>query len=116
MINFIKRKRLLKSRNEKHELSVVIKPGAGLVIPRTESTIMGRYHHDRYHVSGYVAGLETGLRQTFFKNFVAELTIKGVYANYSDVPLYGNGRASQQWWSFQYLFLVGYQFQLNKEK
>ncbi len=116
MINFVKRKQLVKSKNGKHELSLVIKPGAGLVTPRTESTIMGKHRNDRYHVSGYVAGVETGLRQSFFKNFLAELTIKGVYANYSDVLLYGSGRANQQWWSFQYLFLIGYQLNVGNKK
>ena len=117
MVNFVKRKQLLQSKNGKHELDLLLKPGAGIVRPRTESTIMGKHANKRYHVSGYVAGLESGLRATVFKNILAEITCKGAYANYYDVLLVGDGKASQHWWSFQYLFLIGYQFgKVNKAK
>lgn len=116
MLNFIKKKDLLQSKNRQHELSLVVKPGAGIVIPRTESSIMGRHTNNRYHISGYLAGLESGLRYEFFKNFLAELTLKGVYANYNDVLLYGKGRASQHWWSFQWIFVIGYQLHTGKIK
>ena len=117
MLNFVKRKQLLQSKNGKHELDLLIKPGAGIVRPRTESTIMEEHANKRYHISGYVAGIESGLRAVVFKNILAEITCKGAYANYFDVLLAGSGKASQQWWSFQYLFLIGYQFgKQNKTK
>jgi hypothetical protein len=74
---------------------------------------MGNHANQRYHISGYVAGFETGFQAVIFKNILAEITCKGAYANYTDVLLVGNGKASQQWWSFQYLFLIGYQFHLG---
>ena len=114
MLNFIKRKQLLQTKNGKHELGIIFKPGAGIVRPRTETTIMGDHANKQYHISGYVAGLETGFRGVIFKNILAEITCKGAYANYTDVLLAGTGRASQHWWSFQYLFLIGYQFYPGK--
>lgn len=114
MLNFIKRKQLLESKNGKHELSLLVKPGAGIVRPRTESTVMGNHINQRYHISGYVAGIESGFQVILFKHILAEITVKGAYANYFDVLLYGKGKASQHWCSFQYLFLIGYQFNRNK--
>jgi hypothetical protein len=110
MINFVKRKNIGQSRNKEHWLDIVFKPGFGLVIPRSDTWMFGKPRNDKYHVSGYVAGVEGGLRGVLFNKLIAEFTVKGAYANYSDVLLYGSGRARQQWWSFQYIMLVGYQF------
>jgi hypothetical protein len=116
MLNFMKKKNLWQSKNLKHEIDLILKPGAGLVIPRTDSRMMGWHRNDRYHISGYVAGVESGVRGVFFKNILAEITLKTVYARYNDVLLYGEGRASQHWWSFQYSFLIGFQLRTGKEK
>jgi hypothetical protein len=114
LLNFVKNKDLWQSKNGRHSLGWIIKPGAGLVIPRTQSRILGKSRDDKYHVAGYLFAAESGLRYVFFKHGIAEITCKGAYANYNDVLLYGEGRASQQWWSFQYLFIVGFQFNAGK--
>jgi len=77
---------------------------------------MGNHANKKYHISGYVAGVESGLQAIWLKNIITEITCKGVYANYSDVLLPGQGKASQQWLSFQYLFMIGYQFNPAKGK
>ena len=114
MLNFLKRQKLSKDSREKHELDILFKAGAGLVIPRTESRIMGNSYNEHYHISGYVAGIESSLRYEPVRNIFAELSVKGVFARYSDVLLYGNGRASQQWWSGQWLFTLAYQLPVKK--
>ena len=113
MINFVKRKNVWQINNQKSQLDILVKPGIGLVIPRSDTWVLGEPRNDKYHVSGYVAGLESGLRGLLFKKLVTEFTVKGAYANYADVLLYGSGRARQHWWSFQYIMLVGYQFSPN---
>lgn len=112
MFNFLKRKKILHSKNEKHRLSVIIKPGLGFVLPKTDSEILGLPRNDKYHLSGYVIGIDVGLRYEFLKHFFAEATVKEAYANYNDVVIYGKGRASQHWWSFQTIAVVGFQFPL----
>jgi hypothetical protein len=114
MINWIRQKSLWQSKNKKNELFFLFKPGAGLVIPRSDTRMFGSARNDKYHVSGYVAGVESGIKLLLLKNLLAEFTFKGVYANYTDVLLYGKGRAKQDWFSFQYLMLVGYQFNFKK--
>jgi hypothetical protein len=110
MVNFLKRKNLLASADQKHLFSVVIKPGIGIVIPRTYSRIMYNKRNDRYHVSGYVAGVEGALRYDLRRIVFAEAAVKTVFANYNDVTLYGAGKASQKWGSLQVIFSIGYQF------
>lgn len=109
MLNLVKRNNLFTSKKNRHT-DWLLKAGAGIVIPRTESRIMGAYYNEHYHISGWLAGAEGSLRQELLKNFFTELSVKAVYADYRDVLLGGGGRASQNWWSFQYLFTVAYQF------
>jgi len=110
MFNFAKRKPFHHSRNEKHWFSLVAKPGLGFVLPRTDSRVLGKAGPNIYHLSGFVIGADVGVRYDFFKHFCAEASVKGAYANYSDVLLYGQGRASQHWWSLQTLLIAGFQF------
>jgi len=115
MLNLVKRNNLHISARGRR-LDFLYKAGAGLVIPRTESRIMGWHYNEHYHISGWLAGLEGTLRYEWLKNFFAELSAKGVYASYPDVLLYGGGRASQNWCSFQYLFTVAYQLPVASKK
>lgn len=110
MLNGIARKDLLHSKSELHWLSAVGKFGAGIVYPRSETFVFGNHRNDSYHVAGYVLGLDVGLRYDFLKHFFVETSGKGAFANYKHVYLFGEGRASQHWFSFEYIFTVGYQF------
>jgi hypothetical protein len=109
MLDFVKRFDLWHAKNEKHWISAIAKAGGGFVLPRTESFIAGNHRNDTYHVAGYVVGLDGGMRYDFLKYFFLETSLKGCYANYFDVYLYGDGRASQHWWSLEYIFTIGLQ-------
>jgi len=114
MLNIVKRK-ILYTSAKMHVLDLLVKAGAGPVIPRTESKIMGNHYNEHYHISGFVGGVESSLRYELFKKIFTELSVKGVYARYNDVLLWGDGRASQHWWSLQALFTLAYQLPLNKK-
>lgn len=110
MANFMKRYPVLHSRSQKHWLSVVAKAGGGFVLPRTETRVLGKHRNDMYHVAGYIAGIDIGLRYDFARFFFLEQSGKGCFANYTDVMLYGDGRASHHFFSFEYIFTLGVQF------
>jgi hypothetical protein len=114
MINFIKRWRLWDSKNHKHNLGIILKPGFGVVIPRTDVTIFGNRINNNWKLSGINAGLECGLRAELIKNIYIELTGKGVYANYINalVQNKGYGKASQHFFAFEAILTVGYQLKL----
>jgi hypothetical protein len=110
MLNFVKLKPLT-SPKKKSSLDLVLKAGAGIVIPKTNSTIMGVRYDEAYVLSGYVAGLEGGLRYNFLKYGFLTGTLKGAYANYHKFRI-ANGRGSQDWFSGQVNLIAGAQFPL----
>ena len=48
--------------------SYVVKPGAGIVFPRTDVTIFGEHLNNNWIIAGWIVGVETGLRLEFFKH------------------------------------------------
>ena len=110
MINGVARKDLFHSKSELHWLSGIVKFGAGIVLPRSATYIMGKTRDDTYQVAGYVIGIDLGLRYDFLKHFYFETSGKGAFANYTKVLLPGEGKASQHWFSLEYIFTIGFQF------
>ncbi len=110
MFNGVARKDFIHAKNELHWLSGIAKAGAGIVLPRSDTNIMGHRRNDQYHVAGYVAGIDLGLRYDFLKHFYFETSGKFAFANYTNVYLYKDGRAHQHWFSFEYVFTIGFQF------
>ena len=109
MINLVKWIPLTSSH--KITLDLLLKAGVGLVNPKTNSTILGNHRDDQYHISGYVFGVESGLRLDIGKYFFATATLKGAWANYNHFLIW-NGYGKQQWFSGQFNYLIGCQFHL----
>lgn len=111
LLNFVKWENLAASRNRKSVLDLMLKAGGGVVVPKTNSTIMGKHRDDRYKIAGYVFALEGGLRYSIFKIFFIEPSFKGAYANYTHF-LIADGKGNQHWFSAQFLLLAGFQVHL----
>lgn len=111
MVNLVKWIPLAESKKAEHRLDLIAKGGFGLVNPKTNSTVLGNKRDDRYHISGYVIGVEAGLKYSFLKHFYISGSLKGAYANYSSFLIAG-GRGSQRWFSGQAIYLLGGQFPL----
>lgn len=107
MLSLVRLKNL-KTGDAKKRLDWLVKAGAGPVIPRTSSRILGMHYDERYHLSGYVLGLENSLRQELIKNIFAEISLKTVFASFKDVLLHGSGKANQKWGSALLLFTITY--------
>jgi hypothetical protein len=110
MVNFVKWIPLATKENA-FKLDLIVKAGLGLVNPKTNTTIMGNHRDDKYHISGFVTGVETGLRFNFLKYIFVTGSFKGAYADYMDILIAG-GRGHQQWFSGQFIYLLGAQFPL----
>ena len=111
-LDFVKRQRLLVSKNKKHWLSGVVKVGAGVMIPRTDVTIFGQELNNCFHLAGYGGGIEAGLRYDFFKHFYLEFTGKGAYTNYTNVLVIGPGKAHHYFYTAETILVLGLQFPL----
>jgi hypothetical protein len=112
MLNVMKRQYLFKSANKKHWLSAIAKAGAGIVIPRTDVYLFGVELNNKFHVAGYVTGIEAVLRYDFFKYFYIAPSVKGVFANYTNVLTVGTGKANHHFWAFETIGTFGFQLPL----
>jgi hypothetical protein len=111
MFNIVKWLPITATKDRKFVLDWLIKGGLGFVNPKTNSTIMGTRRDDKYHLSGYVIGAESGLRFNVFKYFIATTSFKGVFANYNKFLIDG-GFGKQKWFSLQFNYMFGAQFPL----
>lgn len=59
--------------------------GAGVLYPKTNTTLMGKDRHDDFHVSGYGFSAKAGLNITFFKHFFIQTELKGGYINMPNI-------------------------------
>ena len=112
MVNYLHSWDILSKYKTTNKLLIVGKAGAGFVYPRTDVTLFGNRVNNDWHVSGYCAGIETGLRAELWKFFVLELTGKGVYANYNKCIIQGknNGQANHQMLAAELIFCFGFSF------
>lgn len=111
MVNVVKWFPLAASRKGDLVLNLVAKAGAGVVNPKTNTTIMGNHRDDRYHISGYVTGVETGLRLNLFRYLTASTTFKGFFANYKNF-LIAEGRGNHKFFGGMFIYQLGAQFPL----
>ncbi len=109
MLNFMKRERIFASKNERHQLFAIAKPGIGIVIPKTEVVLFGQEMDNRFHIAGYCAGLETGFRYEAFKYIYLEYTGKVSFAHYTNVLVIGSGKANHHFWTLENILVLGLQ-------
>jgi hypothetical protein len=112
MVNLMKRQRLLVSKKENHQLFAIIKPGMGILIPKTEVILFGQEQDNRFHIAGWCGGAEAGLRYEAFKHIYLEYTAKEVFAHYTDVLIIGAGKAQHYFWAFENILVLGVQIPL----
>jgi len=111
MINAVRRWEFFKP-SKNFSFSYVLKPGGGLVIPRTDVTIFGERLNNDWHVAGWIVGVENGLRMEFFRHGFMEFVAKGTYADYRKVLILGkgNGNANHHFFTAQLTLTAGLRF------
>ena len=109
MGNFIKRISCFHSANNKHWLSPIVKTGAGIMIPKTDVTLFGTRVDNKFHIAGWLVGLETGFRYDV-SHFFIEATVKESFVDYTDVLTIGTGKANHNFWCFEAILTAGFQF------
>ncbi len=107
MANVLKRYTLYTSPKEVHRLSAIAKLGAGILVPKTYTVVMGKENDGPFRPSGVVVGAAAALRYDLSRYFFVEHSVKGAFVDYTSVKLYGEGRAKQHFFSVQYIFSFG---------
>jgi hypothetical protein len=112
MASFVRGFPIVRTKDLSHTLDCLVKPGAGIVIPRSYVSINGESKDNRYHVAGYVAGLDVAFRYTYVERVFFETSAKTCYANYLDVLTTVGNTAHHHFTSFEWMFAIGYNFHL----
>lgn len=94
----------------KYHFILFLKPGIGIVIPRSDVTLFSHRENQPFHVAGEIAGLEGSIRYMFVKKFYAEFSYKISYANFHNVLLPGDGIAKQRFLTKEQILTFGYVF------
>ena len=115
MLNLVKRFKLFHKERKYHKVSLITKFGAGGLVPKTDSYVLGQHNDGPFRLSGYVVGASAGLRYDFFRYFFIDVAAKGCFVDYTNIKLYGEGRAEQTFWSSQLIWSAGLNLPLSKD-
>lgn len=88
--------------------------GIGVLVPRTNTTLLNNERYDEFHLSGYGGSVGVGLNVTFFKHFFIQADVKGGYIYMPDIRTTVNASdtASQGFYFFQNNILIGGKFRI----
>lgn len=94
---------------DKFQINITEGAGAGVLIPKTNATLLGNERHDDFHVSGYGVAAKVGLNLTFFKYFFVQAELKQGYINMPDIRTTKDpaDRASQHFTFTQRIIVFG---------
>ncbi|MDF1517590.1 MAG: hypothetical protein RQ864_11695 [Lutibacter sp.] len=88
--------------------------GAGILYPKTNTTLMGKQLYDEFHLSGYGVSAHAGLNIGFLKYFFIQSNIKVGYINMQDIRTTksSSDSASQHFTFFENMYVFGAKFNL----
>ena len=115
IINYVGQHELW-NNHKRMKASVLWKIGGGVVVPRSDVILFEKQTDNKFHLAGYVMGLESGVRFYPLKNLFLEVNGKIGYANYLDVLTVDGGRASHAFRYAEVIGLLGYDINFRKQQ
>ena len=94
---------------DKFQINLSEGVSAGVLFPKTNSTLLLMDRNDDFHIAGYGVSARAGINFTFFKYFFMQLDLKGGYINMPDIRTTPNpvDRASQHFTYLQRVIAFG---------
>ena len=78
--------KIFKSWNsDKIQINLTEGLGAGILLPKTNTRLLGKDRYDEFHISGFGISAKAGLNFTFFKHFFIQTEFKGGYIEMNDI-------------------------------
>lgn len=108
-INYVRQFNLFNIKNRPF-VTVIAKAGGGCMIPKTDVTLFGIQRDNVFHIAGFLASAEAGIRLYPLRNLFLEATAKSGYVNYTNVFTVGTGKAHHQFGYLEEIVTLGYQF------
>ncbi|MEP6792758.1 MAG: hypothetical protein ABJB16_00410 [Saprospiraceae bacterium] len=89
--------------------------GAGMLIPKTNTTLFDKNNNDEYHISGYGISAVIAVNISFFKYFFIQSELKNGFINMPDIRITSNDtdKASQNFLFTQFNIVLGANFRLH---
>ncbi|MFZ1423310.1 MAG: hypothetical protein WAS55_05770 [Saprospiraceae bacterium] len=90
--------------------------GAGVVITKTNSTLLNNDRHDAFHLSGYGVNALFGINIEFFKHFFIQSEEKFGFINLPNIRTTKSNldQANQNFFFYQFNVVLGAVFHLNR--
>lgn len=107
--------KLFKSWNsDKIQINITEGIGGGILLPKTNTRLLGKDRYDEFHVSGFGFSAKAGLTFTFFKHFFIQTELKGGYIEMNNVRTtqFKTDKAQHNFWFLQNVIAVGGIFKL----
>lgn len=102
---------------DKIDLNLIAGAETGIILPRSDVTLLKKERSDRYHLSGYGINLTGAVNITFFDKYFLQTELKGGYVNMPKVlTSYEGDTASQNFFFAQSNVLFGGYFPLFTRK
>ena len=100
--------------SDKIQINVTEGVGAGILLPKTNTRLLGKERYDQFHVAGYGISAKAGLNVTFFKHFFIQSELKAGYINMGDIRTtqFKSDKAEQHFWFLQSIISIGGIFKL----
>ncbi|MFT5890838.1 MAG: hypothetical protein ACI9Y7_000936 [Dokdonia sp.] len=96
------------------QVNITEAAGGGILLPKTNATVLNFERNDEFHVSGYGMSVKAGLNFTFFKYFFIQTELKGGYINMNDIRTTQStsDSATQDFWFLERVIALGTVFKL----
>ena len=104
--------------NEKHSVNYYVGPGAGILIPRSNVTLMKYPRYDEFHVAGYGLSGKVGIQTILWRHLTLNAEWKNGYISMQDILTTGDNptdRAMQTFWFSEFTWTIGFIIGGNKE-
>lgn len=101
-------------KSEKFRIESRFGAGIGILVPRTNTTLLNNERYDEFHLAGYGLGAIAGIHFSFFKYFFLQFEGKAGMIHMPDIrtTMSKNDRASQAFLFGQYNGVFGFSYPL----
>jgi len=98
------------------DLNVIEGIGSGVMVPRTNTTLLSQERYDEFHLSGFGISAMAGLNITLWDHLFFQSEVKAGYINMPDIRTTASSsdKAAQHFYFTQVNLLVGYSFRIFK--
>ena len=104
--------------NEKHSINYYVGPGVGILLPRSNVTLMNYPRYDEFHIAGYGLSGKVGVQAILWRNLTFNAEWKNGYISMQDILTTGDNptdRAMQTFWFSEFTGTIGFILDFSKK-